>query len=89
MTREEILGIPEEIQAGVDVDLIAATRGPNALDRALLRVKPAELEQRYRAALGRLAIQSTSRRSSRRAWEDFDLHEAAEERRQISRGGNR
>lgn len=87
--RDEVLGIPEVVQTGVDADLLAATRGPAALDRALEPLHPAEVESRYRAALARLASTPTTRAHGRRAWEDFDTAEAAVEQQHIRRGGNR
>lgn len=87
MTRSQLLGIPENVQATVDVLLLAETRGPATLDRGLDTLTPEQTRAALRALVGRHNHRKAI--AARDANESLMRGELADERRQILRGGNR
>ncbi len=87
MTRSELLGIPENVQATVDVLLLAETRGPATLDRGLDTLTPEQTRAALKALLGRHNMRRA--RTVREAVESLGRAEVANERAKARRGGNR
>ncbi len=85
--REAVLGIPENVQATVDVLLGLEKRGPVSLDKWLASLTPEQTVAALRALLGRHNARKA--RTVREAQESLIRGELADERRQILRGGGR
>lgn len=79
--------LAQPLEVRVDGDLAAYRRGPRTLDERLNQLPAAEVAARYRALLARVELRAATRR--RGASTSLARAEAARERRDLIRGGNR